>query len=70
MDHIGFKVEDVEACKADIDRIAADNPRLAPSPVGTGAEGAALAKLFERSCPIGSHRLADCDGVMIDIHAD
>jgi catechol 2,3-dioxygenase-like lactoylglutathione lyase family enzyme len=68
MDHLGFKVESVDACNEDIARIAADNPRLAPEPVGTGAEGAALAKLFECSCPIGQHRLADCDGVMIDIH--
>jgi len=70
MDHIGFKVEDVEACKADIARIAADNPRLAPEPVGTGAEGATLEKLFERCCPLGEHRLADCDGVLLDIHAN
>jgi hypothetical protein len=68
MDHIGFKVENVDACREDIARIAADNPRLAPEPVGTGAEGAALAELFKRSCPFGEHRLADCDGVLIDIH--
>ncbi len=68
MDHIGFKVESVEACKEDIARIAADNPRLAPAPVGTGAEGAALAEMCRRSCPIGEHLLADCDGILIDIH--
>ena len=70
MDHIGFKVEDLGACVEDIERIAADNPRLAPAPVGSGAEGKRLAKLFECSCPIGQHRLADCDGVLIDIHAE
>ena len=70
MDHIGFKVESVDACKADIARIAGDNPRLAPEPVGTGAEGDALAQLFRRCCPIGEHHLADCDGILIDIHAD
>ena len=42
MDHIGFKVESVETLKEDVERIAADNPRLAPAPVGTGAEGKAL----------------------------
>src|SRR4029077_16092726 len=52
MDHIGFKVESAEAVKADVAEIAANNPRLAPSPLGTGKEGAALAKLFERSCPL------------------
>jgi catechol 2,3-dioxygenase-like lactoylglutathione lyase family enzyme len=68
MDHIGFKVENVEACKKEIAQIAADNPRLAPEPVGTGAEGAALENLFQRSCPFGQHHLADPDGVLIDIH--
>lgn len=70
MDHIGFKVESVEAVKADIQKIADDNPRLAPEPVHTGAEGAALGELFARSCPIGEYRLADPDGVLLDIHAD
>ena len=68
MDHIGFKVENLSACKEDIARIADDNPRLAPAPVGSGPEGGPLAKLFERSCPLGQHRLADCDGILIDIH--
>ena len=70
MDHIGFKVESVEALKADVKRIADDNPRLAPSPVGTGPEGAALEKLFARSCSLGQHCLADPDGILIDVMAD
>ena len=69
MDHIGFKVEDVEAVKTDVARIAADNPRLAPAPF-TGVEGEALARLFDRSCPLGHHPMADCDGTLIDICAD
>jgi catechol 2,3-dioxygenase-like lactoylglutathione lyase family enzyme len=69
MDHIGFKVEDVEALKADVAKIAADNPRLAPAPF-TGAEGEALARLFKRSCPLGQHQMADCDGTLIDVSAD
>jgi catechol 2,3-dioxygenase-like lactoylglutathione lyase family enzyme len=70
MDHIGFKVESVAQLKEDVDRIAADNPLLAPSPLGTGAEGKALLELFRRSCPLGQHHLADCDGVLIDVAAD
>ncbi len=70
MDHIGFKVESVEALKQDVERIAGDNPLLAPSPVGTGAEGKALLELFRRSCPLGQHQMADCDGVLIDVAAD
>ena len=70
MDHIGFKVESVEKLKEDVERIAADNPLLAPAPVGTGAEGKTLLELFRRSCPLGQHHMADCDGVLIDIAAD
>jgi catechol 2,3-dioxygenase-like lactoylglutathione lyase family enzyme len=68
MDHIGFRVESVEATKADIARIAADNPRLAPAALSAGTEGLALANLFARSCPIGDYQMADCDGTLIDIH--
>jgi hypothetical protein len=53
-----------------VDRLAADNPLLAPSPLGTGAEGKALLELFRRSCPLGQHQMADCDGVLIDVAAD
>ncbi|HEU0071613.1 MAG TPA: VOC family protein [Alphaproteobacteria bacterium] len=67
MDHFGFKVESVEAVKRDIQTIADNNPRLTPAPVATGPEGIALEKLFERSCPLGQHRLADCDGILLDI---
>ncbi len=70
MDHIGFKVEGVEAFKTDVDRLAADNPLLAPAPVGTGEEGSKLLGLFQRSCPLGQHHLADCDGVLLDVRAD
>jgi hypothetical protein len=41
-----------------------------PSPLGTGKEGAALEKLFERSCSLGQHCLADPDGRVIDVMAD
>jgi catechol 2,3-dioxygenase-like lactoylglutathione lyase family enzyme len=70
MDHIGFKVENLDTFKEDVTRIAADNPRLTPAPVNTGKEGAALDKLFERSCAMGQHRLADPDGILIDVMAD
>jgi catechol 2,3-dioxygenase-like lactoylglutathione lyase family enzyme len=70
MDHIGFKVESVEKLKADVERIAGDNPLLAPAALGTGAEGKALLELFRRSCPLGQHQMADCDGILIDVAAD
>jgi len=70
MDHIGFKVESMPAFLEDVERIAADNPRLAPAPVGGGAEGKALANLFHRSCPLGQYQMADCDGTLLDVAAD
>src|SRR6266545_2637160 len=70
MDHIGFKVENLAAFKQDVERVAADNPRLAPEPLGTGAEGKALLELFRRSCPLGQHHMADCDGTLIDVAAE
>src|SRR5258708_9510721 len=70
MDHIGFKVESVEKLKEDVERIAANNPLLAPAPLGTGAEGKKLLELFRRSCPLGQHQMADCDAVLIDGAAD
>jgi hypothetical protein len=68
MDHIGFKVEDLEAFKADIATMAANNPRIAPASF-SGVEGEALLALVQRSCPLGRHVLADCDGVLIDVAA-
>jgi len=70
MDHIGFKVESVEKLKEDVERVAGDNPLLAPSPVGAGAEGNKLLELFRRSCPLGQYQMADCDGILIDVAAD
>jgi catechol 2,3-dioxygenase-like lactoylglutathione lyase family enzyme len=69
MDHIGFKVESLQALKDDVERIVASNPRLAPAPM-TGPEGKKLEALFRRSCPLGQHQMADCDGTLIDVLAD
>ena len=59
MDHIGFKVENLDTFKKEMREIADNNPRLSPAPVSTGPEGKALDKLFERSCPLGEFRMAE-----------
>src|ERR1043166_6811627 len=69
MDHIGFKVESIEALREDVERIAASNPRLAPAPM-SGPEGKKLHALFPPSCPLGQHQMADCDGTLIDVSAE
>lgn len=66
LDYLGFKVESIEAFSKDVDEIAGNNPLIAPSPVGTGPEGAARLEMFRRTS-IGSYHMADPDGVLIDV---
>lgn len=67
LDHIGFKVESIDKLKSEIKTLSDRNEFLRPSPVETGDEGAARLALFRRSCPLGTHHLADTDGVLIDV---
>lgn len=66
LDYLGFKVDDLEAFKADVEKIAGDNPLIAPSPLGSGAEGKARLEMLRRTS-IGKWHLADPDGVLIDV---
>jgi hypothetical protein len=66
MDHIGFKVESIEALKRDIDAASA-NPHLRPIGVGIGRESEARLELFRRTCPLGTYHMADSDGILIDV---
>jgi catechol 2,3-dioxygenase-like lactoylglutathione lyase family enzyme len=65
LDHLGFKVESVDALKKEVQELSGVNPYLMPMPVGAGAEGKARLGLFSK-CPFGTHHLADPDGVLID----
>jgi hypothetical protein len=40
------------------------------NPVGTGAEGNAHLEKFRRTCPLGQHHMADCDGILIDVSVE
>lgn len=66
MDYIGFKVENLEKFKADVQEIADNNPLIAPSPVSTGPEGQARLEMLQASS-LGSWHIADPDGVLLDI---
>ena len=66
LDHIGFKVESMDAFKKELQALLGRNPRLSPSPVGAGPEGEARLKLFSK-CPYGKYHMADPDGVLIDV---
>ncbi len=65
MDHFGFAVDSLERFQDDAGRIAEENPLLAPAPVGAGPEGRARLALWQRSCPLCQHHLADVDGVLV-----
>ena len=65
-DHIGFEVEDLEAVRQRLQALGDNNPHLRPMPLA-GPEGEARLKLFAACCPLGQHRLADPDGVLLDL---
>ncbi|MDX1485692.1 MAG: VOC family protein [Alphaproteobacteria bacterium] len=69
MDHIGFRVESIAALKADMDRVTERNPRFRPANtvVGRGKEGAGRLAMFQRTCPLGRHHMADSDGLLLDV---
>jgi hypothetical protein len=65
-EHIGFKVEDMEAFKTDAAKLAGANPYLAPTPLGGSPESDVRRRLFETNST-GKFQLADPDGVWIDV---
>ena len=65
-DHIGFEVESLDALKARLQALGDNNPHLRPRALG-GPEGEARMKLFAACCPYGQYRLADVDGVLLDV---
>jgi catechol 2,3-dioxygenase-like lactoylglutathione lyase family enzyme len=65
-DHIGFKVENLEQAKKDLDEIAAKFPESAPRKIAVGRTGADLEKDLQ-GCPIGKYVFSDPDGVLLDI---
>jgi predicted enzyme related to lactoylglutathione lyase len=67
LDHLGFQVESLEQFQADLAGIASRSPALAPMPTKPGPEGEARQRLLA-ACRYGEHRLADPDGVLLDVH--
>jgi hypothetical protein len=65
-DHIGFKVEDLEAFKADLRKVGGMNPYLAGVPLGGSKESDVRAELFRRSAT-GKFQMTDPDGSWIDV---
>jgi len=65
-DHYGFEVDSLAAFKQRLAELGDNNPHLRVRELA-GREGEARARLFERCCPLGSYRIADVDGVLLDI---
>ena len=65
-EHFGFHVEDIEAFKADVARLAGMNTMLAPVPLGGSPESDVRRRLFESGAQ-GKFQLADPDGVWTDV---
>lgn len=65
-DHIGFEVESLDAFHKRLQELGDNNPHLRAQRLA-GREGEARLRLFERCCPLGSYRIADVDGVLLDI---
>ena len=69
MDHIGFRVQDINAFAANLDVVAKINIQLAPKPIDFKSEGAARLELLKTRSD-GTLQLADPDGTLIDVRED
>ena len=65
-DHIGFEVESLDAIKKRLQELGDNNPHLRAQMLA-GKEGEARMQLCASSCPLGEYRIADIDGVLLDI---
>jgi catechol 2,3-dioxygenase-like lactoylglutathione lyase family enzyme len=66
LDHIGFKVENLEEAKKDIDELARSHPESAPRKIDIGRDGARKLEILA-ACKLGKHPTADPDGVLVDL---
>jgi catechol 2,3-dioxygenase-like lactoylglutathione lyase family enzyme len=66
LDHVGFKVEDLEAVKKDLDDLGRSFPESAARKILVGRNGALLQRDID-SCSLGQYAIADPDGVLIDL---
>jgi catechol 2,3-dioxygenase-like lactoylglutathione lyase family enzyme len=66
LEHIGFKVESVEAVKRDLDELRKADPEMRERTVSVPSEGERRVELIA-GCRHGRHQLSDPGGVFIDI---
>jgi predicted enzyme related to lactoylglutathione lyase len=66
IEHIGFKVESVEACKKDLNAIREADPEMRERIIAEPKEGERRLALIA-SCRHGQHQFSSPDGVFVDI---
>ncbi|MDB5794689.1 MAG: Glyoxalase/bleomycin resistance protein/dioxygenase [Noviherbaspirillum sp.] len=65
-DHLGFGVENLDAFKADLERVAGENPSLMPKQIALGPEGRARSEMISRDNP-GAFVMSDVDNVTLSV---
>jgi hypothetical protein len=66
LEHIGFKVESVQAVKKELAALRETNPEMRERIVSEPSEGERRMALIA-SCRHGQHQLSSPDGVFIDV---
>lgn len=66
LDHIGFRVEDLEKARKDIEALGDAAPESAPSNLDVGRFGA-MTRADLEGCVIGQYAMADPDGILLDL---
>jgi predicted enzyme related to lactoylglutathione lyase len=69
MDHIGFRVANLEKFKTNLAEVERQNLQIRGKPIDFDSEGRARMALLAK-CPHGSFQLADPDGTLIDVAED
>jgi hypothetical protein len=64
LDHLGFKVENLESAKKDMEEIAVSSPGSGPRKIGLGKAGEKKQKNLE-ACRMGCYATSDPDGVLL-----
>jgi catechol 2,3-dioxygenase-like lactoylglutathione lyase family enzyme len=66
LDHLGFKVENLQRTKDDLEALANLSPDSAAKKIAVGLHGQMIEKDLQRCC-LGQHCISDPDGVLVDI---
>lgn len=66
LDHFGFKVENLDSTKKDLDALASSAPASAAKKIAIGRDGEVRQKNLE-SCKLCRHAISDPDGVLLDL---